>query len=101
MRDCCEVRKMTKRRTWVRRCRKVAAWVLPGALLALMPKCPACVAAYVALWTGLGLSLSAAFYLRSSLLVLCVASLLYLVLQRLGRFLGFANVPESVREHDS
>jgi hypothetical protein len=61
------------------------AWVLPGALLVLVPKCPACLAAYVALWTGVGLSLTTATYLRWALLFLCVASVLFLIVQRLDR----------------
>jgi hypothetical protein len=39
----------------------------------------------VALWTGLGLSLSAATYLRRTLLSLCVASLIFLIVKRLVR----------------
>jgi hypothetical protein len=79
-----------------RRFLEIAAWVLPSALLALMPKCPACVAAYIAVWTGLGLSLTTASYVRATLLVLCVASLSYLVATRLGRFLGFGRVSGGV-----
>jgi len=66
-----------------RRVREVFAWVLPSAILVLVPKCPACLAAYVALWTGLGLSLSTATYLRWVLLFLGVASLLFLMVERL------------------
>jgi hypothetical protein len=69
-----------------RRSLDVAGWIVPGAILALMPKCPACLAAYVAVGTGLGLSLSTATHLRMALLILCIASLLYLVVQRLSRF---------------
>src|SRR5215470_14675704 len=86
----------TEKASWWQRCREVAAWVLPGVALTLMPKCPACLAAYIAVWTGLGLSFTTAFYLRAALLVLCAVSLLYLVVSRLGRFLGFARITGSV-----
>jgi hypothetical protein len=63
------------RRTVARRGITFASWAIPGATLALLPKCPVCLAAYVALWTGLTLSVSAASHLRSLLLFACVASL--------------------------
>ncbi|MBI1191150.1 MAG: hypothetical protein GC200_10780 [Tepidisphaera sp.] len=50
-------------------------WAGPSLLLALIPKCPFCVAGYVALWTGLGISLTTAAWLRTGLIILCVTSL--------------------------
>ena len=85
MSACCDAVGDRKTPTWVRRVREVFAWVLPSAVLVLVPKCPACLAAHVTLWTGLGLSLSTATYLRWVLLFLCVASLLYLIVERLDR----------------
>jgi hypothetical protein len=46
-----------------------------------MPKCPACLAAYVALWTGLGLSIAAATYLQWSLLLLSGLLVLYILVK--------------------
>jgi hypothetical protein len=69
MSACGDVAGERKRPTWMRIARNFA-WVLPSAILVLVPKCPACLAAHVALWTGLGLSLSTATYLRWMLLFL-------------------------------
>jgi hypothetical protein len=85
MSTCCDRPQLATAPTWGRRCREIGAWAFPSAVLALMPKCPACLAAYLAIWTGFGLSLSTATYLRSALLILCISSLLYLVITRLGQ----------------
>lgn len=61
-----------------RRARRTADWLFPAAILALMPKCPLCVAAYIALGTGIGISVSTAKYLRISMVVVCLGSLVYL-----------------------
>jgi hypothetical protein len=97
---CCKVaareagRETTKKRIFgsnppkpaiVRRFLENVGWIVPGAILALLPKCPACVATYAVIGTGVGLSLSATTYLRVLLVVLCLTSLLYLVARRMRR----------------
>jgi threonine/homoserine/homoserine lactone efflux protein len=53
--------------------------------MVLMPKCPACVVAYVAIVTGAGISVSAAAHLRLLVLVLCVAVLVWMAVKPLLR----------------
>jgi hypothetical protein len=85
MSACCDPVGDRKTPTWVGRVRETFAWILPSAIFVLVPKCPACLAAYVTFWTGLGLSISTATYLRWVLLLLCTASLLFLIGKRVGR----------------
>jgi len=56
----------------------IGVWVL-------MPKCPVCLAAYVALWTGLGLSFATAQYVRWLLLLMSAAALLFVLACRFAR----------------
>jgi hypothetical protein len=55
----------------------VTKWAVPATVLALLPKCPACVAAYVLLATGVGLSISTAAVFRGAVIVVCSGALLW------------------------
>ncbi|HVX11988.1 MAG TPA: hypothetical protein VHC22_12460 [Pirellulales bacterium] len=85
MSACCQVAADRNTPARVSRIREILAWAVPSAVLVLVPKCPVCLAAHVTLWTGLGLSLSTASYLRWALLSICLASLVFLILARLPR----------------
>ena len=56
-------------------------WLFPVALLVLMPKCPLCVAAYVAMSTGIGITVSTARWIQILMLALCLTSLAYLAVR--------------------
>ena len=72
---------------WRRRIATLFQWAVPITTIALIPKCPMCVAAYVLLFTGVGLSLPAAAAIRSALIAVSIASLAYLLLRAARRAL--------------
>ena len=84
---CCQRKPHTgdeahQQKSWLRRVRGAAGWILPSALLALMPKCPLCLAAYVALGTGVTMSASSAHILMRTLTILCIGTLALCVFRR-------------------
>lgn len=65
--------------------RSAVTWAAPGVVLVLMPKCPVCVAAYITLITGVGISLSTAAHLRMLVLLLCSVTLAFLAAKSAAR----------------
>jgi hypothetical protein len=63
-------------RTW-----RSIQWLFPATVLVLIPKCPLCVAAYIALFTGVGVSVSTARWIQILLLMFCLTSLAYLAVR--------------------
>lgn len=50
-------------------------WIVPSVILAVLPKCPMCLAAYVAIATGIGISIPVATWIRTGLLLTCLGAL--------------------------
>jgi hypothetical protein len=69
----------------VRRGLHIVNWLAPGAILALLPKCPMCLAAYVMAVTGIGISMPTATILRTFLMTMCLVSLAYLATKPMRR----------------
>lgn len=68
-------------------CREAGQWIAPGLGLALMPKCPMCLAAYVATFTGVGMSITTATWIRTGLLIACVTALALVAVRQGRRFI--------------
>lgn len=79
---CCENGRQTSNApAWTSIVAKVVAWIVPGLTLAALPKCPLCLAAYVAVLTGCGISLAAARCAWWFVAASCVAVLLFLAIR--------------------
>jgi hypothetical protein len=59
----------------MRRSLVLTRWSLPAVVLVLLPKCPACLAAYIAVGTGVSLSVTTSSYLRGLLLGVAIAAI--------------------------
>jgi len=70
-------------------CRNAAGYFLPGVGLALIPKCPMCVAAYVVASTGIGVSIPMAAGIRWGLIIFCIAALTFVAARNVIRCVKF------------
>jgi len=75
--------------------RAIAGWILPAGGLMLLPKCPACLAADIAIFSGVGISVSTASYLRTFFLTLCVVSITRFAARRGWRLFALASAHRS------
>ena len=75
----------------------LGGWLVPSAILMLLPKCPACLAAYIVMGTGIGLSLSVARTLQLLLMTLCIALLSYLTVRHRHRVMALIFRPKGIR----
>lgn len=66
---------VSQHRVWMKRATTLGTWALPVAVLTLIPKCPACVAMYVLLFTGVGISFPAAAAARWVMVGVCIAAI--------------------------
>jgi hypothetical protein len=64
----------------MRTVRRAVGWIVPGVVIAAMPKCPLCLAAYVAIFTGFGISLAAASFAWWFVVATCTGVLAYLAI---------------------
>jgi hypothetical protein len=81
-----------------RRLLKIVQGTCSAIILLLMPKCPVCVAAYVATFTGVGLSINAANTVRILTLFFAGCSVIYLVARQL-RSQAFRTLGRSFAEN--
>lgn len=75
---------------WVRARRyssELAKWLLLGVILAVLPKCPLCVMAYVTVATGIGISFSTAATARILIIAACITVLAYVVAKYIYRMI--------------
>ena len=66
----------------------VTKWALPLTTLVVIPKCPACIAGYIFLLTGIGVSLPVAASLRAMLIALSMTGVAYLIFRAAGSIRG-------------
>jgi uncharacterized protein YqgC (DUF456 family) len=78
--QCCEAGQA--RGSLARRFSKVAVSLLPAAVLALLPKCPLCLAAWLTFATGFSFSASGILWMRAGIVLVCAGAVASIVSTR-------------------
>lgn len=76
--------------SWLCRAGELAGAVLPAVVIALLPKCPACLAMYLALGTGVGLSFTVASYVQWGLIATSILVMSVFLWRLVRRWLPMA-----------
>lgn len=74
---CCDTEMKPKQRRGLWRC--AGSCASSGALLVLLPKCPMCIAAYLAVWAGASVAMPVAMHMRVAVEIVFAASLLFIL----------------------
>ena len=83
-------------RPLARRLSGAAASILPGAVLVLLPKCPLCLAAWLALVTGTGVSAAAVARVRGLVVIFWLAAVALAAARKIrNRAFGFRRPVQS------
>lgn len=77
---------MTSNMKMCRKHPRQTAWILPGVILLVMPKCPVCIAGYIAFATGIGVSLTLVEGIRAVAMTLCATVLAFTAIKTICRF---------------
>lgn len=59
---------------------------VPAFIFIIIPKCPVCLAGYIALISGVSLSITTAGYVRIGLMMICVLSLTWFIIRQVSRY---------------
>jgi hypothetical protein len=69
----------------LRRAWEMTQWLCPTVAMIMIPKCPMCVAADIAIFSGLGVSVKTARWIQILMLCLCGISIVYLAIRYFRR----------------